>query len=183
VDVQNPLLGVSGATRVYGPQKGLRAQDFELAEKCLARLARVWKRDFGKDLSRVPGAGAAGGLGFGLLAFLGARLAPGFDLFARQAGLERRLRSTDLVITGEGSIDESTLMGKGVGQISMRCRRRGIQCIGLGGVVARSGRIRRAFAQTHALTDVASVKEAKNDAAFWLERLAARVAASCGDAI
>ena len=84
-DVQNPLLGPRGATRVYGPQKGLRPQDFALAERCLGRLAQVVQRQFGRDFARVPGAGAAGGLGFGLLAFLGAELKPGFELFARQA--------------------------------------------------------------------------------------------------
>src|SRR5204863_1835533 len=85
VDVQNPLLGPRGATRVYGPQKGLRRNDFALAERCLRRLARTYKNQFGRDFAREPGAGAAGGLGFGLLAFLGARLESGFDLFARYA--------------------------------------------------------------------------------------------------
>src|ERR1039458_6524474 len=92
VDVQNPLLGPRGATRVYGPQKGLRSRDFVCAERCLGRLAKVVKKDFGRDLARAPGAGAAGGLGFGLLAFLSAQLEPGFDLFARQAAVERHLQ-------------------------------------------------------------------------------------------
>ncbi len=78
-DVQNRLLGQRGATRVYGPQKGLRPQDFTLAERCLGRLARVVKTQFGRDFAREPGTGAAGGLGFGLLAFLGAELRPGFE--------------------------------------------------------------------------------------------------------
>ena len=73
-DVRNTLLGPRGATRVYGPQKGLRPQDFALAERCLGRLARVVKQQFGRDFAREPGAGAAGGLGFGLQAFLGAEL-------------------------------------------------------------------------------------------------------------
>ena len=74
VDVQNPLLGPRGATRVYGPQKGLRPDDFDLAERCLGQLASVMAREFKRDFAQAPGAGAAGGLGFGLLAFLGARL-------------------------------------------------------------------------------------------------------------
>src|SRR5690349_13839430 len=69
VDVQNPLLGRRGATRIYGPQKGLRPRDFPKAERCLYRLKTVWKTESGGDLSRVPGSGAAGGLGFGLMAF------------------------------------------------------------------------------------------------------------------
>ena len=131
-DVRNRLLGRRGATRVYGPQKGLRPQDFTLAERCRGRLARVVKRQFGCDVAREPGTGAAGGLGFGLLAFLGAELQPGFDLFARQAALERHLRAADLVVTGEGAIDRSTLMGKGVGQIAQRCCKLKIPCLGFG---------------------------------------------------
>src|ERR1043166_3479583 len=129
VDVQNPLLGPRGATRVYEPQKGLRCQDFELAERSLRRLGQVFKEELGRDFAREPGAGAAGGLGFGLLAFLGARLEPGFDMFARYTALEHRLRSADLVVTGEGAIDDSTLMGKGVGQVMQRCGELGIPCI------------------------------------------------------
>jgi glycerate kinase len=176
VDVQNPLLGPRGATRVYGPQKGLRPQDFVLAEGRLRRLAQVIRQDLGRDFIRTPGAGAAGGLGFGFRAFLGARLEPGFDLFARQAGLERRLRSTDLVLTGEGAIDDSTLMGKGVGRVAERCRQLGILCLGLAGAVRLSAVKRRIFAELHSLTDLAGAAAAKTRPAFWLERLAAAAA-------
>src|SRR2546426_216490 len=85
VDVQNPLLGATGATRVYGPQKGLRPEDFEHAEKCLSQLAEVVERDLRLDVAAEPGTGAAGGLGFGLRCFLNARLDSGFNLFARYA--------------------------------------------------------------------------------------------------
>jgi glycerate kinase len=178
VDVQNPLLGPRGATRVYGPQKGLRSRDFARAERCLGRLAAVAGKDFGRDLARMPGAGAAGGLGFGLLTFLGARLEPGFDLFARQALLERYLRSADLVIVGEGALDSSTFMGKGVGRIATRCRQRGIPCIALAGLVSPDAGKRRLFTRTHALTELTAVGEAKANPAYWLERLAARAARS-----
>ena len=175
-DVQNRLLGGKGATRIYGPQKGLRPQDFALAERCLSRLARVAKAQFGRDFAGEPGAGAAGGLGFGLLAFLGAELQPGFDLFARQATLERRLRTTDLVVTGEGAIDGSTLMGKGVGQLARRCRQLKIPCIALaGGVSASTGR-RAFFTQAHALTELTTLAQAKARPAYWLERLARKAA-------
>jgi glycerate kinase len=177
-DVQNRLLGPQGATRVYGPQKGLRPRDFALAERCLQRLAQIVQRQFGRDFARVPGAGAAGGLGFGLRAFLGAELRPGFDLFARQAALDRRLRAADLVITGEGAIDRSTGMGKGVGEIARRCHELRIPCIGLAGIVQPSKGTAALFAQTHALTDVTSVRQAKAEARRWLERLAGQVAAS-----
>ena len=175
-DVGNRMLGRRGASRVYGPQKGLRPRDFELAERCLGRLARVVRKQFGGDFAREPGAGAAGGLGFGLRAFLGAELQPGFELYARQAALERHLRAADLVVTGEGAIDGSTLMGKGVGQIARRCRQLKIPCIGLGGVVERSAGMRKFFTEAHALTEVTTVAQAKGKAGYWLERLAERVA-------
>ena len=178
VDVQNPLLGPRGATRVYGPQKGLRSRDFMHAERCLSRLAKVVKKDFGRDLARTPGAGAAGGLGFGLRAFLGAQLEPGFDLFARQATVERHLHPVDLVIIGEGAIDSSTFMGKGVGQIAACCRKQGIPCIALAGFVSPGAKKQKLFTQIHALTQLTTVEQAKAKPAYWLERLATRVASS-----
>ena len=177
VDVTNPLLGRRGASRVYGPQKGLRPQDLARAERCLRRLARVASREWGRDLAREPGAGAAGGLGFGLRAFLGARLEPGFDLLARQANLARHLRQADLVITGEGAIDDSTFMGKGVGRIASECQALGIPCLGLAGMVQGRGARRSPFTGLLALTDLANPEQAKARAAFWLERLAEHAAA------
>ena len=110
------------------------------------------------------------------MAFLGAEMRPGFDLIARQAALERRLRAADLVITGEGAIDHSTLMGKGVGQIGRRCRALKIPCIGLAGVVSASPGKGTCFTQAHALTELTTVAQAKARPAYWLERLAQRVA-------
>ncbi len=176
-DVRNRLLGRRGASRVYGPQKGLRRQDFKLAERCLGRLARVVRKQFGCDFAREPGAGAAGGLGFGLQAFLGAELQPGFDLFAQQAALERHLRAADLVVSGEGAIDRSTLMGKGVGQVAQRCRQLNIRCIGLAGVLGGSPGKGALFTHAYALTELTTVAQAKAKPAYWLERLARRVAA------
>ena len=154
VDVQNTLLGASGATRVYGPQKGLRPDDLEMAERCLERLALVMKQQFKTDFAGTPGAGAAGGLGFGLRAFLDARIEPGFELLAEKAGLEGKLSGSDLVVTGEGAIDESTLMGKGVGQLARRCQALGIPCIGLGGSVGDSARTSGLFSSLESLTNL-----------------------------
>jgi glycerate kinase len=176
VDVRNPLVGRLGATRVYGPQKGLLPADFARAESCLTRLANVWSKQFQHDLKRISGAGAAGGLGFGLMAFLGARLEPGFQLFAHHSGLEKLIRACDLVITAEGAIDESTLMGKGVGQLASACRKWKVPCIGLAGVAHRSTRVKRAFAQVHALTDIAEVEQAKVRAKNLLAQLTMRAA-------
>jgi glycerate 2-kinase len=180
VDVQNPLLGKRGASRVYGPQKGLRPNEFPFAERCLQRLGAVVKTELGLDFARLPGAGAAGGLGFGLAAFAGGNLEPGFEIFAEQAELDRRLVRADLVITGEGSIDHSTLMGKGVGQIAEKCEKLGIPCIGLAGVVAPDARIRQVFGQIHSLLDTTSKRGAMTRPAYWLDYLARKIAlATC----
>ena len=178
VDVQNPLLGSRGATRIFGPQKGLQPSELMEAERNLRKLAQTLG---GKSkLQTQPGAGAAGGLGFGLLAFLRAEAEPGFDLFARYAKLEARLRTADLVITGEGRLDESTLMGKGVGQIARRCRRLKIPCIALVGMKTDPAQARADFAQARALTEMTTVANAQSKPAFWLERLAKNVAAEWG---
>ena len=100
----------------------------------------------------------------------------GFDLFADYARLAQRLRSADLVITGEGAIDQSTLMGKGVGQLALGCLKAKVPCIGLAGSTRSSARIERAFTQVRALAEIATVKDAKADAQYWLERLSARLA-------
>ena len=173
VDVQNPLLGMRGCTRIYGPQKGLRVEDFPLAESSLRWLAKVAREQLQNSNAKEPGAGAAGGLGFGLRCFAGAQLQSGFDLFARKAELTRRLRWADLVITGEGAIDPSTRMGKGVGEIAERCRKLKIPCLGLAGVVivGRNSK-RKYFTQQRGLTELTTVEKAKGKAAFWLERLA-----------
>jgi glycerate kinase len=178
VDVQNRLLGPRGCTRVYGPQKGLRLVDFPKAEAALRQLATVTRRMTGKDLAGVPGAGAAGGLGFGLMAFASARAESGFALFAKHAQLAVQIRRTDLVITGEGSLDRSTLMGKGVGEIAALCRTLGKPCIGIGGRVGERSSLRRRFAEVFALVDFASPEEAMRQPAKWLETTAVAVANS-----
>jgi glycerate kinase len=176
VDVQNPLLGKRGATRVYGPQKGLRPTDFQLAEQYLRRLATIAKTELGSDFAKVPGAGAAGGLGFGLATFVRGRLEPGFGLFAKLADLDDRLRGVDLVITGEGCIDHSTLMGKGVGEIARNCNDLKIPCIAIAGVMLPDARVHRTFDQLHALLDITSNSRAMTRPAYWLAYLAQRIA-------
>jgi glycerate kinase len=182
VDVQNPLLGARGSTRVYGPQKGLRPQDFAKAEKCLRRLAIVCSGGlrpppFGQlrsfrlsGIARKPGAGAAGGLGFGLMAFLGAKAEPGFELFARFAKLKKHLLAADLVITGEGCIDKSTFMGKGVGEIARSCRRHKIPCLAIAGNITAREVANEFFEKTRALIDETTIANAKAEPALWLER-------------
>ena len=112
VDVKNPLLGENGATRVFGPQKGASKSDLDSLERALMRLADIVATQFGFDYRNVPGAGAAGGLGFGLLSFYAATIRPGFEVVAEAVGLEAKMKDADLVITGEGSLDRQTLEGK-----------------------------------------------------------------------
>jgi len=176
VDVHNPLLGATGCSRVYGPQKGLRPEDLELTEKCLARLAFLLRKQHQLDFADAPGAGAAGGLGFGLAAFAGASIESGFDLFAHYARLGKHVDAADLVITGEGRMDEQTLMGKGVGQIARRCARGGVPCIGLAGAVEESVRDSKLFARTNALTEIANLSRAKSQAPRLLEELSEETA-------
>ena len=180
VDVQNPLLGRNGCTRVYGPQKGLRPDDFEFAERCLEQLAQILARELHLDRASEPGTGAAGGLGFGLRCFADARLEPGFALFARYARLQERLKVVQLVLTGEGAIDNSTLMGKGVGELAGLCQQIGVPCLGFGGVVSDSAQANQLFSSTYALTpDLTSAPEAMAHPAHWLEVAAAKAALEC----
>jgi glycerate kinase len=111
-DVDNPLTGPNGATAVYAAQKGASPDDLLLLDRALGHLAAVVERDLGVDLRDEPGAGAAGGLGFGLMAFLGARVRPGVDVVSEALGLPARVAAADLVITGEGSVDEQSLRDK-----------------------------------------------------------------------
>ena len=112
VDVKNPLLGKSGATRVFGPQKGASKSDQDNLERALTRLADVVATGFGFDYRNEAGAGAAGGLGFGLLSFCAAKIRPGFEVVAEAVELESKMKDVDLVVTGEGSLDRQTLEGK-----------------------------------------------------------------------
>ncbi|MCP4314069.1 MAG: glycerate kinase [Bacteroidetes bacterium] len=122
-DVTNPLTGPDGASYVYGPQKGADRSMVERLDKNLARFAELVKDQLGRSIDRVPGAGAAGGLGGGLMAFLGARLVKGFDMVAEICGLEEAISGTGLVITGEGKLDSQTRFGKtpfGVAQLAQK---------------------------------------------------------------
>ena len=121
-DVTNPLLGPRGAAAVYGPQKGLRPADLARLDHESARLALLLCAHCGQpdSLMDTPGAGAAGGLSFGLMAAAHAQLLPGFDLVAAWLDLETRLAAADLVITGEGRFDDSSLSGKGPGAVAAR---------------------------------------------------------------
>jgi len=122
-DVDNPLYGRKGAAYVYSPQKGADPGMVRELDRGLKNFARVVSSELGIDVSSIPGAGAAGGLGAGLVAFAGAALRPGADIVAEITGLEKKIMGADLVITGEGSMDEQTFYGKspfGVAKLALK---------------------------------------------------------------
>jgi glycerate kinase len=122
-DVTNPLCGVEGASAIYGPQKGADKLMVELLDKNLSNFASKIKEQLGKDVSEIPGAGAAGGLGAGLLAFCNAEIQSGIDMVLSLVEFEKLLESADLVITGEGKIDGQSVKGKvpyGIGKIAKK---------------------------------------------------------------
>lgn len=113
-DVSNPLCGPQGAAYIFGPQKGAKPEQLPQLDKALRNLGQVIRQDLGKDVMEIPGSGAAGGMGAGLIAFLGAELAPGFQIVSQAAGFERQLAQLkpDVLITGEGRMDGQSIMGK-----------------------------------------------------------------------
>jgi glycerate kinase len=122
-DVRNPLLGPEGASAVYGPQKGATPEIVRQLDAALARYADLVERFVGRSIRDVPGAGAAGGLGAGLLAFLDARLVSGAELVLGAVGFAKRIAGADLVITGEGRIDRQSGFGKLTGAVVEASRR------------------------------------------------------------
>jgi glycerate kinase len=130
-DVTHPLLGPDGCTRVFGPQKGVVPEDFERFDSALERLAGF----FEPKLAAVPGAGAAGGLGWGLMAFCRAKIVSGFNLIAGLIALEESIAKADLVVTAEGSLDAQTLNGKGPHGVARMAREHGRIVVGVGGRV------------------------------------------------
>jgi glycerate kinase len=145
VDVRNHLLGENGATRIFGPQKGATTEQIEALENSLAHLAQVVARDFGSDYRDLPGAGAAGGLGFGLASFCGARLRPGFDVVAEIVGLQKKLNEVDFVITGEGNLDEQTLFGKVPAGVAALARKLGRPVYAIVGRATPDAKVREMF--------------------------------------
>jgi glycerate kinase len=134
-DVDNPLTGPRGASVVYGPQKGATPEQVAALDAGLSYLAERLRADLGLDVSDLPGAGAAGGLGAGLHAFLGAKLRRGVDLVLDLVGLEQALDGADLVITAEGRIDGQTAHGKAPAGVAERAKARNIPCIAIAGSI------------------------------------------------
>lgn len=134
-DVDNPLVGPTGAAVVYGPQKGATPAQVESLDAGLAHLADRIAAELGLEIRDLPGAGAAGGLGGGLRAFLGAELRRGVDLVLDLVGLDAQLDGADLVLTAEGQIDFQTAFGKAPAGVAERARARGIPCVSIAGSI------------------------------------------------
>jgi len=135
-DVDNPLYGERGAAYVYGPQKGASREDVKVLDANLRHVADVVQRDLGLDVRDLPGAGAAGGLGAGLVAFCGAALEPGVEIVVDAVDLPGCMRGADLCLTGEGAIDSQTAFGKTPAGVTSVARREGVPVIALAGGVA-----------------------------------------------
>lgn len=132
-DVTNPLLGENGSSYVFAPQKGADSQCVKKLERGMEIYSHAVKEAVGKDFSQKPGAGAAGGMGFALMAFLGAQIKSGIDTVLDLIGFDEKIKSASLVITGEGRMDGQSVCGKVPYGVGMRCRKYNIPCVAVVG--------------------------------------------------
>ena len=174
VDVRNPLLGVEGATAIYGAQKGVRDWQAPAIEAALTRWAERLRADLDLDVTSMPGAGAGGGLACGLLAAIpSARMEPGAALVAEVVGLRARIEACDLVITGEGTLDAQTAYGKAVAYVATLAQEAGRPCLVVAGQIeARPASIADAEAAT---PDRAMREATRHDPAPPVEAAAERL--------
>ncbi len=177
-DVKNPLHGKQGAAHVFGPQKGATPKMVAVLDANLKHLGRLIKRDLKKGVARMPGAGAAGGLGAGLVAFAGATLKSGVDIVLRTTELEKYVKGADLVITGEGKVDFQTAFGKTPSGVARAAKKHRVPVVAIGG--ALSDDAHNVFA--HGIDGIASaaakdmsLDEALRDSRPHLENVAERV--------
>lgn len=177
-DVENPLCGKKGAAHVFGPQKGATPKMVAVLDTNLRHLGKLIKRDLEKDVAHIPGAGAAGGLGAGLVAFAGATLESGIDIVLKTTGLEKYLKDADLVITGEGKVDFQTAFGKTPSGVAKAAKKHKVPVVAIGGALADDAH--NVFA--HGIDGIASaaakdmsLEEALRDSPYHLENVAERV--------
>jgi glycerate kinase len=176
-DVENPLLGARGTAHVFAAQKGAMPADVVLLENALESLADAASSDLGCDFRNVPGAGAAGGLGFGLMTFCGAKMRSGFAVVAEVLGLGERIAASDLVITGEGRLDDQTLDGKGPAGVAGMARERGKGVLAFAGSITGEEALAAVFDATFPIADAPMTLDAAMErGAMLLERAAYRAA-------
>jgi len=176
-DVDNPLCGPRGASAIYGPQKGATPEMVQTLDGNLSRLAGIMARDLGTDVREIPGAGAAGGLGGGLVGFLGARLRPGIEVVMEAVRIDELLAGTTLAVTGEGRTDGQTLAGKVPMGVARRAANHGVPAIVVSGAVTPDADALLAH-NIASLTSICdgptTLDEAMAHAAELLERATAR---------
>ncbi len=178
VDVKNPLLRKNGATQVFGPQKGASKKEIDILERALRRLADVVAKEFGFDHRDEAGAGAAGGLGFGLMSFCGAKVRPGFDVVAEAVGLESKIKDADVVITGEGSLDRQTLEGKTPAGVARLAQKFGKKVFAIAGCTDGNRHVLELFDEIYTLARRGLSKEKQMKRAAELLRERAREVAN-----
>jgi glycerate 2-kinase len=177
-DVSNPLCGPTGASAVFGPQKGADEAMVKILDECLLNFAMVIKRDLGTNIKDIPGAGAAGGLGGGLLAFLKAKLSRGIDIVIEATNLEKKIEGADLVITGEGMIDYQTAYGKTPYGVAMIAKKYGIPVIAIVGGIGENAEIlyEKGFDSIFSIVDKPMVlEEAMDRGQILIEKTAERI--------
>ncbi|GAB2567988.1 glycerate kinase [Spirosoma areae] len=172
-DVTNPLIGPLGATAIYGPQKGAQPNDLPILDAHMRHWAERVNQQFGVDLAMKPGAGAAGGLGAGAILFLNGHLTEGVNLLIQYTDLARKMVGADLVLTGEGRIDNQTLQGKLIAGITQLAQQQHIPVVALCGSLQLSPEDLLALGLTSAFSIVpgpASLDDALTNAAQYLKR-------------
>jgi glycerate kinase len=179
-DVNNPLTGPKGASAVFGPQKGATPEMVAALDANLIRYASIINRDLGVQVESVPGAGAAGGMGAALLAFLGAQLRPGIEIIMEAVGFEAIVKHADMVITGEGRIDSQTIHGKTPIGVARMAKRYGKPVIGIAGCLASDAAVVHGHgfdAVFSVITQVCTVEEALTNAAVNVRTASRNIAA------
>lgn len=178
-DVDNPLTGEKGASAIFGPQKGATPEMVAQLDQNLGQYASIIERDLGKKIDDVPGAGAAGGLGCGLLAFLPSELKRGVEIVVEATGLSQIVADADLVITGEGKIDGQTIFGKTPIGVAKTAKKYGVPVIAIAGNVSRDSCV----VHEHGIDAVFSIvpgvvllESAFKYAEEYIERTAANIA-------
>ncbi|WP_226676194.1 glycerate kinase [Mesobacillus jeotgali] len=178
-DVDNPLTGIRGASHIFGPQKGATQEMVEALDNNLHHFADIIRTDLGKDIEHVSGAGAAGGLGGGLMAFLSAELKRGVDIVLEATKLETHLLSADFVITGEGKIDGQTIFGKTPIGVAKTAKRHNVPVIAIAGNVSSDSEV----VHEHGIDAVFSIvpgvitlENAFENASTYVERIAGNIA-------
>ncbi|PWW31960.1 glycerate kinase [Cytobacillus oceanisediminis] len=180
-DVDNPLTGPRGASAIFGPQKGATPEMVELLDQNLAHFADVVEKELGRSFRNLEGAGAAGGLGASLLAFLNADLKRGIDIVLHAVNFEAEVQDADLVITGEGRIDSQTIYGKTPIGVAKAAKKYGVSVIGLAGSLSDDSHV----VLEHGIDALFSIvpgviihSEAFEHAAVYMERSARNIAAT-----